>query len=871
MQEFSSLSWHRLSVTLVNIRMLSSAKAHPVSIFQAIIKGVSILMGIMDDPSIFFHIRDKRHTYKLRESDKVLIDIFFCGYNLDFVKKWSDAFKTYLSNPDTGRNFDIIELGEPEERTFEKVFSETGEISSEREICLEFLIPFSFKPKTHRTSITKTAFINSFENRLSKLFGKEFKYSSQSDNFSVLPYYWDYTQISHPSQSQQGRIQYINGCVGRLYIKGKFSDLLPFIILGSELHTGTKTSNAQGYYLLHKEPQGYFDKNFPNQKSILSIIKDVIDKYDNALESLSIDEKFSFNEEVYAEKLFHQITENNYIPSPNIAFLIKKKDSVDRLVEQLQFKDLIVQQYVLKTISENFDRIFEKESIGFRKGVSREKSIELVQSAIGEGYQFVIESDVEDFFPSVDLDILTRLLEFYIPQKDICLKNIIQKCMRNGYILNGTYYARIKGLAQGSPLSPILANLYLDSFDEQMQKFNVRMIRYADDFVILTRTKEDAENILSQTESFLSGLGLKIKKEKTNIKHIKDGFQFLGISFTGSEVKVESEDEMKRFKKPLYITEPYTFLSLNGDAIDILKNREIIETIPIRRISEIMVMEKTVFSTALITKCTDNNIPFTIVLNTGYYITTIKPDSKKYYDITFAHAKKYYSLSETEIFSIAKEFAVGKLNNYISLFKQKYVKEQNLFINEIERVIQNIYQAADIHEVRGLEGSTAKKIYQKLNVFIDNEIFQIEKRDRRCPDRINSLLNFGYYLLFSRINATVRAVGLNPYLGFLHSPLDDYESFVCDIEELFRARIDRFIIRLVNLKVITKDDFVETERGFYLKKEGVKSYLNQFEAEMERKTSENSLSLKENIYVQVNIIKNFMLENKSLTFYIWKV
>jgi hypothetical protein len=73
-------------------------------------------------------------------------------------------------------------------------------------------------------------------------------------------------------------------------------------------------------------------------------------------------------------------------------------------------------------------------------------------------------------------------------------------------------------------------------------------------------------------------------------------------------------------------------------------------------------------------------------------------------------------------------------------------------------------------------------------------------------------------LLFSRINATVRTVGLNPYLGFLHSPQDNYESLVCDIEELFRARIDRFIIRLTNLKVVKRDDFVEAERGLYLKK-----------------------------------------------------
>lgn len=445
------------------------------------------------------------------------------------------------------------------------------------------------------------------------------------------------------------------------------------------------------------------------------------------------------------------------------------------------------------------------------------------------------------------------------------------KSVRNGYILNGALHSRIKGIAQGSPLSPILANLYLDSFDEQIKKWDVKMVRYADDFVILTKTKEEAESILSKTEAFLSELGLRIKKEKTAVKHIKDGFQFLGMRFEKSAVRVEPEDELKRLRKPLYITGPYMFLSLNGDAVDIKKDRAIIETIPLRRISEIMVMEKTSFSTAFLSECTEKNIPLTITLNSGYYITTIKPDSKKFYDISYEHGKKYSSITETEILCIAKEFAIGKINNYISLFKQRYVKEQNLFINELQRVTQRMNQSGDVHQVRGFEGAAAKKIYERLNGLIDDAAFHIKKRERRNPDRINSLLNFGYYLIFSRINATVRALGLNPYLGFLHSPEDNYESFVCDIEELFRPRIDRFIIRLINLKAITKDDFSETEKGCYLKKDAVKKFLNQFEAEMERKTSANTLSLKEGIYVQAMVFKNYVLENKPLSFYSWKV
>lgn len=872
-EPFHSLCWHRLPVTLLNIRTSPSMSAHPITVIQAIIKGVTESMGKAKEPLIFFHVKNRRYAFRMRESDRLELEIFFFQKGAEYISRWVKALRQYLSDPETGKNFEITDIGEIHERSFDILASETEAIPAEGEICLEFTTPFPFKREKdrHRTYITKESFIRSFEKRFSRLFGDEIAYKSSGDSFSLLPYYWSYTEIRRASVSQPGHTQYINGCIGKLYLKGQFNNLLPFLILGSELHTGSKLSNSLGHYLLHRESAGYFESYFPNKKAIVSVIRDVLERYDSALESLSAEGNVPFNEEDYADTVVRQIVTDTYTPTPNTAFLIKKESGVDRIVEQLSFSDLIIQQYILKTVSRAFDRIFEEGSIGFRKGVSRQKAIEIVQSAVSEGYQYVVESDIEDFFPSVDFGVLTGLLDFYIPQKDSLLKALILKTIKNGYVLKGAYHERTKGLAQGSPLSPVLANLYLDSFDEKIMSWNVKIVRYADDFVIMTRTKEEAVEILSRTEAFLSEIGLKLKKEKTAVRHIRDGFRFLGMRFERSEAVVEPEEEYRRFKKPLYITEPYLFLALNGDAIEIKKSGVIKEAIPLRRISEIIVMERSTFSTALLTKCTESNIPLTITLNSGYYVTTIKPDSKKYHDISFEHARKFYSLTDTEILSIAKEFAAGKLSNYASLFKQKYVKTQNLFIGELNRVIQRIHQAGDIHQVRGFEGAAAKKIYQKLNSIIDNKEFHIKKRQRKNPDMINSLLNFGYYLLFSRINATVRAVGLNPYLGFLHSPEDNYESFVCDIQELFRSRIDRFIVRMINLKSIKKDDFIETQRGLYLQKEALKRFLNQFEAEMERKGSKKTLSLNESIYVQTMVIKKYVLEDKPLTFYTWNV
>lgn len=878
---FSSFRWHRLRATLVNIRTAHSMSAHPLSVFQAIIKGVTSSVGTATEPIIFFHVKDKKHTFKIRETDRINLEIFFCREDPAYVSRWRDAFRAYLTDPVTGKNFDIISLGDLEERSFDILVSEIGAIHEEGELCLEFLTPLPFTPakNRHRTFLSLERFVGMFEKRLQKLFGFEITYKKQGDDFKLLPYYWNYTEIRHPSGSQPGHTQYINGCTGKLYLKGRWRGLLPLLILGSELHAGTDITYCRGYYKIHSGSPGYFSGFFPDKKAVVSVIRDVIERYDNALESLSAKEQFPFNEEKFAGELCGMIASGTYIPSPNTAFVIKKKSGADRLIEQLGFRDLIVQQYILKTLSDSFDRMFEEGSIGFRKGISREKAVEMIQEAIREGYTYVLESDIEDFFPSIDLRLLMKILEQVLPAKDICLKELIRKCISAGYVLNGVFHERTRGLAQGSPLSPVLANLYLDSFDEEVKswdvnpalykKCGVKMIRYADDFIIMTRSQEEAEAILSRTESFLSFLGLRIKKEKTAIKHYKDGFVFLGMTFDRYGEQSDDEEWARLFKKPLYITEPYMFLALNGDAIEIKRNREVVETIPLRRISEIMVMEKTVFSTALLARCSEIKIPFTIALNSGYYITTVKPDSKQYYEVSAAHTNKYASLSESEILCLAKEFAAGKIKNYIAMFKQRHEKKQDSAVNELQFYMQRIFSAADRAQARGFEAAAAKRVYQILNASIDDEFFHIRKRERKKPDAINSLLNLGYYMLFSRINATVRAVGLNPYLGFLHNPEDSYESLVCDIEELFRARIDRLIVRVINLKIITKDDFVNTEKGCYLKRDSIKKFIRRFEEEMERKNVRNKLSMKEGIYAQVMRVKKWVTENGSITFYEW--
>ena len=133
---------------------------------------------------------------------------------------------------------------------------------------------------------------------------------------------------------------------------------------------------------------------------------------------------------------------------------------------------------------------------------------------------------------------------------------------------------------------------------------------------------------------------------------------------------------------------------------------------------------------------------------------------------------------------------------------------------------------------------------------------------------MNSLLNFGFHLLYSHINAAIRAAGLNPYLGFLHSQHDRYESLAADVQELFRCFVIRMILRLVNLKIILKDNFeINKKQRLYLVAVARKKFLLEFEKTMLMPVGR--LSLRDHMNLQVVYLKLWATDNTRMEFFTW--
>ncbi|QEP41849.1 CRISPR-associated endonuclease Cas1 [Ectothiorhodospiraceae bacterium BW-2] len=863
------LRWHRITAELVCNRARGSQQSL-LSVFEAMMKQTSGQLArhfhcskdhLATQLKIIFRLPHRyalKHLPIMNQHHRLEIRLFG---SRGLAEQWCEQF-CHLFYSEQVNNYHLLRL------------SELNTLAPDRlslphlphtEVALEFFTPF-FQRKGQREQIDLPLFITTLENRLGTLFNQPFDLSSVTEEVYLVPWYWRYEKHERQPKSQPGR-QYLNGAVGRLYLKGNLQPLLRWLVLAEEVQLGSKLGFGLGHFELQPLSPPYFAPTLFNPATLNHITHDALERYDDAAEALA--KIGDNNEQALVDTLLEQMRDTDHLAEPHTAYLLERPDHSPRQIERLHLHELTLHLHLNRLLQPIFNKLFTPDSIGYRKGYSRETAAKRIHQAIEAGYRFVVKADIHDFFPSIDLNRLTLLLERHIPAADSELLRLLQRALHTGYRLGGIIHERSNGLAQGSPLSPLLANLYLDEFDRALCTAHptMRLIRYADDFICLVKEEFQTEQVLASAEAILADIGLTLAPEKSEIHPIQAGFRFLGIDF-GADTNEEPPAPL--LKKPLYVTTPGYFLGVTGDVLDIRHQGKLVESLPLHRISELIVLTHASFSTSMVRKCSELNIPIALTMQSGYHTLTITPDSGRYQQIAYQQAIKYHNMSDIDKLALAKSFACAKIATYRYLFRQRYRTGLNELLDKLSETIGSIEAAESVNAVRGYEGIAARACFAELNHHISNPEFHITKRERKNPDRINSLLNFGYYLLFSRINLTIKAMGLNPYLGFLHESGQRYETLSCDVEELFRARVDRLIIRLINLKTITEADFYEREGGgLRLSREATQRFVTHFEREMATPPRGGDESMGKLIHAQAVALRSFFTDDKPLLFFTW--
>lgn len=261
--------------------------------------------------------------------------------------------------------------------------------------------------------------------------------------------------------------------------------------------------------------------------------------------------KFESSLDDNLSSLASELTRQSYHPLPLMRILVDKGKGESRALSIPTVRDRVAQAAALNVLTPIFETQFENCSFAYRKGRSVRQAILKVREYYDQGYRWVLDADIDAFFDNVPHDRLLDKVNRLIA--DCKVQNLIRLWVE-AELWDGENVSRLKlGIPQGSVVSPMLANLYLDELDEELLAHGQRLVRYADDFLVLSKDQSKAQEAAHLTEAVLRLMELEL--DEADIVHFDQGFRFLGAIFCRSDIFIPF-DRDKKPKRTVYVPPP---------------------------------------------------------------------------------------------------------------------------------------------------------------------------------------------------------------------------------------------------------------------------------------------------------------------------
>lgn len=297
---------------------------------------------------------------------------------------------------------------------------------------------------------------------------------------------------------------------------------------------------------------------------------------------------------------------------------------------------------------------------------------------------------------------------------------------------------------------------------------------------------------------------------------------------------------MRKLRNTLYVITPDKYLSLDGENIVMHSKDDTQTRLPLHNVEDIVIFGGRGASPALMNKCTEDNIGLTFMSRSGKFLARAKGAISG--NVYLRREQFRIADDEARSLSVAKNFIIGKL------FNSRYVIERavrdhslQVDVNKLKNRSDLLSQAiikcqivSDIDTLRGIEGESAQLYFSVFDEFIlqQKDEFRFVTRSKRPPlDNVNALLSFSYSVATGMCTSALETVGLDPYVGFMHTDRPGRRSLALDLVEEFRAIMcDRFVISLINKRIINNGDFEKREDGaVLLSEDGRKVFLTHWQ------------------------------------------
>jgi CRISP-associated protein Cas1 len=558
----------------------------------------------------------------------------------------------------------------------------------------------------------------------------------------------------------------------------------------------------------------------------------------------------------------------SYAPGPMRTLHVPKRQGGTRRLAIPCINDRVAQTAAALVLGPVLNAEMEDSSYGYRPGRSVRQAVARVAAHRRNGFGWVVDGDIERYFDTVPHDRLLQRLARSVD--DAQLIDLVTLWLES-------YSAEGLGLPQGAPISPLLANLYLDDIDERIAGKGVRLVRFADDFLLMCRSEMAAERARDTITALLAEHGLRLNAEKTRIVPFEQGFRFLGHLFVRAivvkelddapldpaelaaqlsahpadapEGETDAHDEAQRHDgspglRVLYVFEPGRRLTHHNDALMVTEpGGTPLLALPAHRVDRVELGPDVEVSAEALRIAVGNGISVALVNGLGGTVAQIegRPGERAARQLEQAR----HSLEAPLRLDLARRFVQGRIRNQRALLrrvnqqrKPKIVAVEQA-LTAINPLLRKTQVAKDVPGLLGLEGAVAALYWPAFSQLLLHGWTLPARRRQPPPDPVNLFLSFLSTLLHRDMEVLVGRHGLHAGFGVLHGAVDFQPGCVSDLIEEFRAPlVEGLVLYLLNNRIVTQAMVVETDiagtQAWRLTPAGRNALVRGYEAWLDR-------------------------------------
>lgn len=576
--------------------------------------------------------------------------------------------------------------------------------------------------------------------------------------------------------------------------------------------------------------------------------------------------RFSRNALERLRRLKGEVLAGQYRPLPLQAIEMPKASGGIRTLAVPAVRDRVLQTAVSQMLGQCLEPQFDDASFAYRPGRSVAMAIQRIGQQRDAGLVQVVDADILGFFDHIDHDLLLQSLARAVPELGAMADLVALWLAADLRSAQRAAPARLieRGLPQGSPLSPLLSNLYLSPFDAAMRGAGHALVRYADDFVLQCAHATAARSALGDARAALHDLRLALHPEKTRLADFDRGFTFLGVRFvhrlaetvtpaaarwltqvaggsatpsrgaamppgqprpatrTGrllcsidpavaAEQAQDGASALVRepLLQTLYVGEPGALLTKEHDRVVVSCQRQVLKSIPLGQLDQIALMDNALVSTAMLRACAERRIAVAFS-GPGGELACLERGSLPDQQIVVAQWRAQECAELSLLF--ARQFIDGKLHNSRTVLRRFARREMSDAIHAVllglDDCQRRLASATSLNSLRGLEGGGARHHFEGLRALLPHGVEFGARRRQPPTDPVNAMLSMGYMVLHHNMHTLLRLQGLNPHLGHLHRTAPGTLALASDLIEEFRAPVvDAVVLTLLRQRQVQPADF----------------------------------------------------------------